>query len=258
MTTHRACFYLDRIDAVIFGTDGVVTDTAHSHAVAWQSTFDDFLRDYGRANKVELPPFDLRADYVRYIEGRSRLDAVRAFLASRGIMLPDQSKRSRTVESLADEKTRRFSADIARYGVAAFPSSVALLRELRNRGVATAAVSTSRSCREVLRAANVEDLFDVRVDGTDAERQHLAAFPEPDLYIEAARRLQVRMSRCALVEDALNGVEAGHRIALGVIVGVDRYEDELCGEMYERGANVVVASLADISVVAPHASLTPK
>ena len=62
--------------AVVFDTDGVVTDTARVHAAAWKHVFDSFLR--GRS-----APFDIRADYLRYVDGRPRLDGVRTFLASR-------------------------------------------------------------------------------------------------------------------------------------------------------------------------------
>ena len=88
--THMApaALPLDRIDAVIFDTDGVITDTARVHATAWKSVFDAFLRAHSAAFGEKFRPFDVRADYLRYVDGKPRLDGVRSFLAARGIELP--------------------------------------------------------------------------------------------------------------------------------------------------------------------------
>lgn len=251
MTIHPATLYLDRLDAVVFDTDGVVTDTARTHASAWKRTFDEFLRRRGRTTGADQPLFDVRVDYLRFVDGRPRLDGVRAFLDSRGIVLPEGTDpvdtAADTVLSLAERKTRYFLEDVDRHGVAAFPSTVALLRELRRRRVRTAVVSSSRNCARVLAAARVSDLFDVRVDGLDMARLRLPGKPDPALFCEAARRLRVRPDRCAVIEDALAGVEAGRRGGFALVVGVDRL-GLLDGALYERGAHVVVRDLADITL----------
>ncbi|WP_106536991.1 HAD family hydrolase [Haloactinopolyspora alba] len=249
MSTHSATLYLDRIDAIVFDTDGVVTDTAREHAAAWKQTFDAFLLRHAKGTGEQPTVFDAHTDYLRYVDGRPRDEGVRSYLASLGITLPETGGRD-SIAALAEEKTQRFAAEINRHGVIAFPSSVDLLRELRQLGVPTAVVSSSRHCRDVLRAANVVDLFSVRVDGFDMERLGIKAKPEPGLFVEAAARLGVPVGRCAIIEDSLTGVEAGRRGAFGVVIGVDRHGD-VCGEMYEHGAHVVVSSLADISLVNP-------
>jgi beta-phosphoglucomutase-like phosphatase (HAD superfamily) len=78
---------MDPIQAVIFDTDGVVTDTASVHGTAWTRLFDAYLRE--RADRLGEPfrPFE-PADYLRYVDGRPRFDGVASFLASRGITLP--------------------------------------------------------------------------------------------------------------------------------------------------------------------------
>jgi beta-phosphoglucomutase-like phosphatase (HAD superfamily) len=78
---------LDRLDAVVFDTDGVLTDTARVHAGAWAELFDAYLR--ARAARLGEPfrPFT-PDDYRRLVDGRPRYDGVAAFLGSRGIDLP--------------------------------------------------------------------------------------------------------------------------------------------------------------------------
>lgn len=174
--------------------DGVVTDTAVVHAAAWKHLFDEVL-------PVLAPgaaPFDEVEDYRRSVDGRPREDGVRAFLASRGVSLPEGTEHDRlgapgtaTVRSLAARKQGFFDRQLEENGVSAYPDAVTLLHRLRERGIPTAVVTSSRNCRRVLRAAGVGDLFDVTVDGTDAQRMHLPGKPDPATFIEAARQLHV-------------------------------------------------------------------
>jgi beta-phosphoglucomutase family hydrolase len=235
---------LDRVDAVVFDTDGVLTDTASVHEAAWKRLFDDYLRR--RADRLGEPfrPFEER-DYLLYVDGRPRYDGVANFLASRGITLPwgdpsDPPERE-TVCGLGNDKNRRFVAQVREQGVRAFPASVAFVRELRARDVRAAVVSASRNMRVVLDAAGIRDLFDVEVDGEDAARLGLPGKPDPALFLEAARRLGVPAARAAVVEDALAGVEAGRRGGFGMVVGVDRVGQ--AAALRERGADVVVDDL---------------
>jgi len=239
-----AAIDLTSLRAVVFDTDGVVTDTARVHAAAWKHVFDGFLR--GRS-----APFDIRADYLRYVDGRPRLDGVRIFLASRGISLPeggaDDEPGAPTVHGLGMAKDALFVRQIAEHGVAAFPSTVALLHELRRRGCRTAVVSASRHCHAVITSSALIHLFDVLADGNDAARLGLAGKPDPALFLEAARRLGLAAPQVAVVEDALPGVEAGRRGGFGLVVGVDRSRSQAAA-MREAGADVVVPDLAELSV----------
>lgn len=241
---------LRRLDAVIFDTDGVVTDTARVHAAAWKRTFDAFLRRWTARYGGEMRPFEVRDDYLRHVDGRSRLDGVRGFLASRGIVLPEGDAAdppdADTVHALGARKDAYFLDQVRRYGVAPYRSTVALIRELRRRGAGIAAVSASRNCEEVLASSGTRDMFDVTVDGVAAARLALPGKPDPALFLEAARRLAVPAGRAAVVEDALAGVEAGRRGGFGLVVGVDRGGQ--AAALYAAGADVVVTDLENLRV----------
>jgi len=187
-------------------------------------------------------------DYLRHVDGLSRKDGVRGFLASREIHLPEEPPAARpeaaTVASIADRKDRHFLDFVNNYGVRAFPTTVEFVHSLRSVGVLTAAVSASRNCAKVLRAAGVEGLFDVRVDGNDAARLDLPGKPDPALFLEAARRTGVEPGLAAVVEDALSGVQAGERGGFGLVVGVDR--TGVRDRMLEQGADVVVSDLTEL------------
>jgi beta-phosphoglucomutase family hydrolase len=238
------------LDAAVLDTDGVITDTARVHAAAWKRAFDAFLRHRAQERGEAFRPFDTGADYALHVDGRPRADGVRAFLASRGIDLPEEAppgSDTPSVAALAAAKDAAFRALLDRDGVTAFPSTVALVRRLRRSGVGVAAASASRNCARVLAAAGVDGLFDARVDGVDAARLDLAGKPAPDLFLEAARRLGAPPARTAVIEDSLAGVEAGRRGGFALVVGVDRTGRSAA--LAAHGAHVVVADLAELGPV---------
>lgn len=230
------------VRAVVFDTDGVITDSAKVHAAAWKVAFDAFLRAHPPADPDQRRPFDLRDDYLRHVDGRSRLDGAAAFLASRGIEVPDE-----TVRSVAGDKERLFIQRLREHGVDAYPGTVRLVRALRAAGVPGAAASASRHAGELLSRAGVLDLFDALVDGVESARLGLAGKPEPDLFLEATRRLGVPADRAAVVEDALAGVEAGRRGGFALVVGVDRAAGaDTASRLLRHGADLVVHDLGEL------------
>lgn len=249
----------ERYDAVIFDMDGVITDTAGVHAHAWKRLFDDFLREHSDETGVPFEPFDIEHDYLPYVDGKARHDGVRSFLASRGIELPegedDDPPEADTVHGLGTRKNGYFLEAIEEDGVDAFPSAVALVRALREAGVATAIISASRNAASVLAAAGVDTLFDARVDGDTAAELDLPGKPDPAVFVEAARRLGVEPARAAVVEDAESGVEAGSAGGFALVIGVDHAGRP--ERLIDSGADVVVTDLAEVEVVdaAPMASL---
>jgi len=241
---------LQSYDAVIFDMDGVVTDTASVHAAAWKDLFDEALPELA---ETPISSFDISKDYRRYVDGRTREDGVRAFLASRDIEVPegeaDDPRERRTVRGLAARKQQLFSEQLAATGAMAFPSSLVLLRRLRAVGVPTGLVTSSRNSRAVLDAAGVSDLFDVRVDGSQAVRLSLPGKPDPAMFLEAVHQLGVDPARSVVVEDAEAGVRAGAAGGFGLVVGVDRTGNR--AELLAAGAHVVVEDLAALQVDAP-------
>ena len=80
----------DGVTACLFDLDGVLTQTAKVHAAAWKQMFDDYLRKRARSARASRSSRSTRSrDYDEYVDGKPRYDGVRAFLASRGIELPE-------------------------------------------------------------------------------------------------------------------------------------------------------------------------
>jgi len=243
----RPAISLDRLEAVVFDTDGVLTDTASVHAAAWKRLFDEHLTQRAARPGEPFRAFT-EADYLRHVDSRPRYDGVAGFLASRDISLPwgdpsDPPDRE-TVCGLGNAKDRLFVAQLRDHGAQAFPTSVGFVRRLRERGLRTAVASASRNMVAVLEAAGLRELFDIEVDGVEADRLGLAGKPDPALFLEATRRLGV--ARAAVIEDALAGVEAGRRGRFRAVVGVDRGGQ--AAALVERDAEVAVADLGELAL----------
>jgi beta-phosphoglucomutase family hydrolase len=238
----------DGIRACLFDLDGVLTQTARVHAAAWKQMFDQVLEQRSRLSGEPFRPFELPGDYVRYVDGRLRQDGVRAFLASRGIDLPegapDDLPTAETVYGLGTRKNDLVLELIRTRGVDVYPDSVTYVEAVRSEGIATAVVSASKNCREVLIAAGIEDLFQVRVDGLVAEREGLRGKPAPDMFLAAAKALDVAPAHAAVFEDSVAGVEAAHAGGFGWIVGVDRAEQ--ADVLRSHGAHRVVRGLGEL------------
>jgi beta-phosphoglucomutase-like phosphatase (HAD superfamily) len=108
-------------DAVLFDLDGVLTKTARVHAAAWKKLFDGFLEQRAADTGEAFVPFDIDADYRRYVDGKPRYDGVADFLASRGIHLPFGTPKdgpgARTVHGLGNLKDKFFTEELQQHGI---------------------------------------------------------------------------------------------------------------------------------------------
>lgn len=230
-------------DAVLFDLDGVITPTADLHMRAWSEMLNGYLTTRG----VAEPYSD--DDYFTHVDGRPRYDGVRAFLASRGIHLPEGDPSdptdAETVCGLGNKKNDVFNAVLARDGIAPYPGSVTLMDALEARGIGMAIVSSSKNARTVLRAAGLEDRFPVVVDGVVATELALPGKPDPDTFLHAGSLLGAPPARAVVVEDAVSGVAAGRAGNFGLVVGVDRGAGERT--LRDAGADIVVKDLGELT-----------
>jgi len=236
------------IRACLFDLDGVLTQTAIEHAAAWKTMFDEYLAARARRTGEPLVPFDAHVEYDVHVDGKARADGVRSFLESRGIHLPegelDDPPSAETIHGLGNRKNELLLERIRTNGVKVYDGSVRYVRAVREAGLRTAVVSASANCHDVLVSAGIETLFDARIDGLVAIRDHLKGKPAPDTYLAGARALGVEPKYAAVFEDALAGVEAGRAGKAGYVVGVDRVGQ--AAELAKHGADVVVADLAEL------------
>jgi beta-phosphoglucomutase family hydrolase len=238
----------DEVRACLFDLDGVLTQTATVHAAAWKEMFDAFLHERAQRTGEKFVAFDAVADYDEYVDGKPRYEGVSSFLSSRGIDLPrgepSDPPDTQTVDGLGNRKNEIVLRLIDERGVEVYAGSVRYVRAAKAAGLARAVVSSSTNCHQVLVTAGIDDLFEQRIDGVVAEREHLRGKPAPDTFLAGARALDVEPSQAAVFEDALAGVAAGRAGKFACVVGVDRVGQ--AEALRAHGADVVVGDLAEL------------
>jgi len=242
------CVSRDQYDAVLFDLDGVITDTANLHATCWKQMFDEYLQKRARQTGEAFRPFEVASDYLLYVDGKPRFDGVRDFLKSRGIELPEGSPEdptdAETVCGLGNRKNDLLNDAIAEVGVVPYGGSVRFIHRVRRDGFRIAVVTSSQNCMAVLKAAKLNELFEVQVDGNVIDAQRLAGKPAPDTFLLAAKLLGVEPKRTVVIEDAISGVQAGSAADFGLVIGIARKNN--AEELKRHGADLVVRDLDEL------------
>ena len=238
----------DGVTACLFDLDGVLTDTAAVHNRAWKQTFDEFLRRRAEAGGEPFVEFDPGADYNAHVDGKKREDGVRAFLASRGVVLPEgtpeDAPAADTVWGVGNRKNELLLATLERDGVEVYEGSRRYLQAAKDAGLRRAVVSSSANTAQVLSVTGLDALVELRVDGLTARERSLPGKPAPDTFLAAAADLGVTAAESVVFEDALAGVQAGRAGDFGYVVGVDRVGQ--AEALRAQGADVVVQDLEEL------------
>lgn len=234
-------------DAVIFDLDGVITKTADVHSTAWKEMFDTYLRYREEKYGETFREFTKEGDYLPYVDGKPRYKGVADFLTSRNIEIPfgdpSDSTELETACGLGNRKNDSFNAILDRDGVERFESTVALIHELKKKGLRVGVASSSKNCEVVLKAAELDHLMETRVDGVVSVELGLNGKPEADIFTTAADNLGVDYDRTVVVEDAVSGVQAGAAGNFGLVLGLARENNH--EELAKNGADIVVDDIEE-------------
>ncbi|GAB3533310.1 hypothetical protein GCM10027443_18600 [Pontibacter brevis] len=234
------------IKALIMDMDGVVTNTSALHAEAWKKLCDSYLKQRGEQEGKTYEPFNFMEDYRTFVHGVPRLEAMRNFMKSRGIEVPegnpDDDENENTIVGLGERKDFYFHELLKQNSVVVFDNAVKWINEQQEQGMKTAIVSASRNCLTIIRRANLEKLFDARVDRVVAAELKLKNKPAPDIYLEAARQLGVEPKEAAVFEDSADGLQSAKQAGFGLVVGVDHGQKR--ESLEESGADLIIKGFA--------------
>jgi beta-phosphoglucomutase family hydrolase len=170
------------IHGLIFDCDGTLADTMPWHYEAWMVVLDRYELEMGEERFYALGGWPTK----RVAE-----------------LLVSESGRSLDVEKISREKETIFEDMIPR--IAAIPQVADAVRE--NHGKLPMAVATGAImpiCKRILRQIRLEGCFHTIVSSEDVVRHK----PAPDIFLEAARRLEVEPAHCLVYEDTDPGVQA--------------------------------------------------
>jgi len=178
---------------VIFDLDGVLVDTGWAHKQSWYDL-------------AEKEGFDMSDDFFYKTFGM-RNDQIIPMLAGRGTS-------SKEVERLSQWKEERYRELIVENLV--LPSGVGeLLDDLRRSGFLMAVGSSApkANLNLVLEHVKIRDYFNACVTGEEV----IKGKPAPETFVKAAQKLGLPPDCCAVVEDAVQGVEAGKAAGMPVV-----------------------------------------
>ena len=140
-------------DAVIFDLDGVITQTALVHSQAWKQMFDDYLREREEKYNEPFREFTHQDDYLPFVDGKPRYKGVQSFLESRGIDIPfgdpGDDPETESVCGIGNRKNIVFNNILQNEGVKVYPSTVALIHTLREKGIRVGVASSSKNCSAI-------------------------------------------------------------------------------------------------------------
>ena len=182
------------IEAVIFDLDGVIVDSE----IWWDEVRQEYARERGRTWSV--------ADRVAVMGANSRQWS--------------RTMRERLALEYAPEEIERAIVDgvVARYareGPPLIRGAVEAVRRIAARWPVAVASSAHRAVIDAaLAAVGLADVLTVVVSSDEVPHGK----PDPDVYLEAARRLAVDPGRCLVVEDSLNGVRSAKSAGMTVVL----------------------------------------
>ena len=207
------------LKACIFDLDGVIVDTAKYHFLAWKRLAGQLKIEFTEKDNERL-------------KGVSRMASLNIILGI-GNRHPDV----RTKEKYAALKNEWYVDYISRMTPdEILPGSVKFINELKKAGIKVGLGSASRSTPLILERVGMEDLFDAVADGNIVHK----AKPDPEVFLTAAKMLNVDPRYCIVFEDAVAGVEAALNAGM-MCVGIG-------SEKILTKAHFVVSGLAKMNI----------
>lgn len=209
-----------KIKAVIFDQDGLMFDTERVSAEAWGLAGDEFN-------------FHLEESFLCTIRGANFQDTCRKAQEAFGDSVDFLGLRNR--------KQEIYMKLLAERGIPVKPGLKELLHYLKEHEykIALATASTKERTMKNLKEVGIEDYFENIITGDMVEQ----AKPNPELFLKSAEVLQEAPEDCVVLEDSLNGVEAGIRGGFVTIMVPDitQPDEELRGRV-----SYVCASLHEV------------
>ena len=237
----------DEVAACLFDLDGVLTDSGLLHAEAWGDVFDAFLLASSEDTGWHFIPFDRNSDYRNYLDGRTRIEGIHAFLASRGIQLPEGTAADgadrRSAYGLAARKTDAFEHVLVSKGVAPLPGVWRYLQASGRAGVRRGVISASERTAAIVELAHLGALVETHIDAQFMRSEELRSRPAPDTLVAACRRLEVDPGAAVSITHSVGGVAAARAAGVRVIGVAAEPQAEL---LRRAGADHVVPSLGHL------------
>ncbi|MFS0860464.1 MULTISPECIES: beta-phosphoglucomutase [Paenibacillus] len=188
------------LQAVIFDLDGVITDTAEYHYVAWKKL----------GESLDIP-FD--REFNEQLKGISRGESLARILRLGGM---EDAFSVEEKEEFAQRKNEHYVSLLDSLTPEhTYPGIRELLLELKASGIPAVIASASKNAPQILKALELDSLFRYVVHPDSVPHGK----PAPDLFLRGAEEVGAEVKACIGIEDAQAGIEAiksAGMIAVGI------------------------------------------
>ncbi len=203
---------------LIFDMDGVITNTVPLHFKAWKKMFAGYGIDF---------TFEM---YKERVDGIPRLDGAGAILTD----LTDEE-----LKAAAKKKQNYFVELLTNDNVDVYEDAIKFIDSLEKGKFMLAVASSSKNCKDILNKIGIFKIFDAVIDGYGFKNGK----PDPEIFLNAAKMINVNPLNAVVFEDAKKGVEAAKNGNM-VCVGVDRVDKP---EIL-RGADIVINDFSKLDI----------
>jgi beta-phosphoglucomutase len=182
------------LEAFIFDLDGVITDTAEYHYLAWKRLADEENIPFSREENEKL----------RGVSRRASLE----------LILKNRRLSEEKIQEMMDRKNgyyRTYLENISAKDL--LPGALSLLRNLQSKQIRLALASASKNARQVVERLGIVPYFEVIADGNSVKKTK----PAPDLFLYTAEKLELPPEACLVVEDAEAGIAAARAAGMTTI-----------------------------------------
>jgi beta-phosphoglucomutase len=188
--------------AFIFDLDGVIVDTAKYHFLAWEKL----------ANQIGI---NLTHEHNEELKGVSRVRSLDLILALGNITASQEDKNKWLIQK--NEDYLSYLVDMDEREI--LSGVVKVLEYLKNNNQAIALGSASKNARPILEKTNIMHFFDAIVDGNDVSN----AKPDPEVFLQAARKLGIINENAIVFEDSVAGIQAANTAKM-ISIGIGKKE----------------------------------
>lgn len=175
--------------AFIFDLDGVIVDTAKYHFLAWQK----LAQELG----IEFTP-----EHNEELKGVSRVRSLDIILELGNVTALQEDKNRWLIQK--NEEYLSYLVDMDESEI--LPGVLPVLQYLKAKNQLIALGSASKNARPILEKTKTIQYFDIIVDGNDVAN----AKPDPEVFLQAAKLLNVENQNSIVFEDSVAGIQAAN------------------------------------------------
>ncbi len=211
------------LKAVIFDMDGILVNSPEYNRQAYNIV----LKEKG---------INLTKDYWRKNMGRSLIDQVKTW--KKDFKFHGELE----YKEILDKKLE-VEKEFLKKGIIVSPFLKIFLNELKDNKInmAVATSSTKDRTKRILELMDLKKFFDVLISSEDVQKHK----PNPDVFLKAAEKLNVKPEDCVVFEDAVNGVHAAKKAGMKVVALITEFSSE---EDFKDITNIIINDFSEINL----------